>query len=61
MALTILPEDGELLEFHKFRQINFGSTKKKDLNLCGPSSYTYNVKDNKMPDLTKSKVNFILE
>lgn len=57
-ALHIIPKDK--IKFSDFKQINYGSSEKKDLNLCDEKSYTYHIKDGQLPDLTKGKASIVV-
>ena len=57
-ALHIIPKDK--MKFSDFKQINYGSSAKKDLNLCKEETYQYHIKDGNLPDLTKGKASFVV-
>jgi hypothetical protein len=40
------------------KQIIFGSSKKKDLNLCSPITYAYNIIGGDLPNLEGNTVTF---
>ena len=48
------------MAFSDFRQINYGVTG-KDLNICDEGAFTYKIKGDYKPDLTKSSETFLLE
>ena len=55
---TLTISSPEPIYYYTFRQIMFGDTSRKELNLCSPNSYTYKLKGGVLPRLRYSYVNF---
>jgi hypothetical protein len=47
------------ITFDDFKSIHFGDSK-KDINLCGDTTYTYRLKTGTVPDLTGTSATFVL-
>lgn len=51
-TLTLQSSPENSFKFSDFRQINFGSSEEKDLNLCSKNTFHYTLKDGTKLDLT---------
>lgn len=53
MALILTPQTPT--KFNEILNVYYGSANKKDLNLCDPHSFQYNIDGGVIPDLTQAK------
>lgn len=57
-ALHLIPKTD--IKFNEFKQVNFGSSSKNELNLCLEDSYSYHIKNGVLPDLTRPNVTIVV-
>jgi hypothetical protein len=58
-SLTLTATAGNTLKYGDFKTIHFGNSV-TDINLCNPASYTYQIKNGVIPDLSGSSATIIL-
>jgi hypothetical protein len=60
-SLHLIVKDGQAINFFDWRQISYGSSAKKDLNLCSPDTYQYKLKSGEIPNLDSNNVTFVAQ